>query len=71
MEAWAAGALIWARFQPGDRPWAGLGGAADGASPLAERIRGAFVRRPSPWMRRLALRRFGGKRNRLRGFPAL
>jgi hypothetical protein len=75
MEAWAAGRAISARFRPEDRLRAGLAGAMAGASPPAGRRRGALVRRPSPWLRRVALRRMVGKRNRLQGagvgFPAL
>jgi hypothetical protein len=56
-----AGPAISARFRPGDRLLAGLEGAAAGPSPLAGRRCGALVRRPSPWLRRVALRRFRGK----------
>jgi hypothetical protein len=74
MEAGAAGVAIWARFRPGDRLRAGLAGATAGLSPLVGRRRGAFVRRSSPWVRHVALRRMAGKRNRLLtagpGFPA-
>ncbi len=70
MEASAAERALWARFRPGDRLLAGFADATAGASPPAGRRRGALVRKPSPWVRRLAFRGFGGKQNRLRGFQA-
>jgi hypothetical protein len=69
-----AGRVNLARFRPGNRLRAGLAGVTAGLSPLVGRRRRALVRRPSPWVRHVALRRMGGKRNHRRvsvlGFPA-